>query len=190
MTSKIWLGFHFRQWPYKDLRSLYQVDTIFSKCAKKTCFAKFPHQKLKSGRLRNATKILQFPKLAKNDHLVRCRSPACLRACCCWASCSSKAPTWNQTINLTTVENAAESNSHTSCIIKYSSVCCSPFCASLQNVWQRPLPRSPAISASLSQSWMVTESRQVATPSISDSLSRSCWIAAPRRASRPSNYNH
>ena len=32
-----------------------------------------------------------------SDHLVRCRSAPCLRsAWCCWASCSSSAPTWDQ----------------------------------------------------------------------------------------------
>ena len=39
-------------------------------------------------------------KTNPRPHLVRWRSPPCLRAWCCWASCSSSAPTWNQTINL------------------------------------------------------------------------------------------
>ena len=52
-------------------------------------------QKPKSG---YPKKCHKNPKTWKDLHLVRCRSPpcCCLKAWCCWASCSSKAPTWNK----------------------------------------------------------------------------------------------
>merc|ERR1719192_1839782 len=87
---------------------------------------------------------LYITRTGNGKLLVRCRSAPCLRsAWCCWASCSSSAPT---------------------------------------------LPRRPTSSASFSQSWIVTESRHVATPSISSSRWRNCWIADPSRASRPSQF--